>query len=181
MVLEYQRNVDEDCFDIIVKRFNNLINKIKRKLNNQSDIEDLEQELLLKIHKVILMFKFQNQVDNKYISEYLKIYQEFNEKDYVMFSNERQFVSYLEKALIRCYIDFKRKKPIENYIIDEIPDQSETKEEIKYTKSEKLLMEIIGNNQQKLTNEKIGQLLGISRQAVSKKKKKIFEKIKGKM
>ena len=86
LIKEYQYTQSEDCYQEIINIFSNLINKYVNKADVY-DREDLKQEILIRIHIVLLKFK---------ITE--------TEKD------ESQFKKYLEITIKNMYIDYKRKQ-----------------------------------------------------------------------
>lgn len=85
LVKEYQLNQNNECYIEIVSIFENLINKYVNKAEIE-DRDDLKQEMLMKIHIVLLKFK---------IYDY--------EKD------ESEFKKYLEVTIRNVFIDYKRK------------------------------------------------------------------------
>ena len=85
LVKEYQLNQNNECYIEIISIFENLINKYVNKAEIE-DRDDLKQEMLMKIHIVLLKFK---------IYDY--------EKD------ESEFKKYLEVTIRNVFIDYKRK------------------------------------------------------------------------
>ena len=85
LVKEYQLNQNNECYIEIISIFGNLINKYVNKAEIE-DRDDLKQEMLMKIHIVLLKFK---------IHDY--------EKD------ESEFKKYLEVTIRNVFIDYKRK------------------------------------------------------------------------
>ena len=59
LVIDYQKTNDEKTFDRLLKVFDNLINKYV-KLSKNKDFEDIKQELIMVLYKIIRHFKIKN-------------------------------------------------------------------------------------------------------------------------
>ncbi|MBQ8292407.1 MAG: sigma-70 family RNA polymerase sigma factor [Bacilli bacterium] len=124
----------------------------------------MQQEILMKIHRICLSFKIIKEVG--------------------LDDNENQFIKYIEVTIKNIYYDYLRKDRdilIEN--LDLI------KEEKNVSNFEKLLfneltekeidfLSLFIENGKLLTDQEVANKLGISQQAVNKKRLKIYRKVK---
>lgn len=227
LVISYQKEKSDIALNEIFKIVKPIIKKYENKVPKFYQ-DDLSQEMLMRIHKLVETFKislnnsliinefekinYQTIEDDLYFKSFLKKYGSEKIKlslnnplhlkqlkeEYNLFCNEKQFIDCLNKRLKSTYIDFLRKYRNHNdleiislnktnldnlEIIDTVIDNTEqdintfinkydfTNEEIKFILSfiEKgaILSEI-----------RVAEKLGISQQAVNKRKKKIIKKYK---
>ena len=208
LVIRYQHNMEDYIFEQIVNHYQNLIFSI---IKNESKFnqEDIYQDMLFALYKVIKNFKIINIIPNditekqlkmnKYFSSFINKYNYFDLIDLTHecnnFYNENQFNYYVKQRLKSIYIDylksnkyFNNKKYSLNLInennielIDLVLDPS-TLKQISYldlidlTEEEKQFLKCFIENGQVLSEKEVGIKLGMSQQAVNKKKKKIKEK-----
>ena len=166
--------------------------------------EDLRQEIIYKIYKSIINFKidvikFNEETYNlelKKINEFIKIYNLYDKSkkiifyEYQLFNQENQLKIYISKTCENTRISFYKKYIAKDenvdlinaemvdeysaYIMDEV-----LLEKLKSLKKEEYnFIFSLFNNKKKITLTEIAKKEGISIQAVSKRKKKILEKLK---
>lgn len=141
--------------------FKNLINKYLRKILKQEQ-NDFRQEVLMKIYHIVKVFKIN--------------------KDYSHISNENQFIKYIELTIKNTYIDYLKKRRRQEIFIEDLDVVEDKKDEISYdenilTEEDKNFLNLFSKNGQALTEKEVGVILGISQQAVNKRKQKIYQKI----
>ena len=141
--------------------FKNLINKYLRKILKQEQ-NDFRQEVLMKIYHIVKVFEIN--------------------KDYSHISNENQFIKYIELTIKNTYIDYLKKRRRQEIFIEDLDVVEDKKDEISYyedilTEEDKNFLNLFLKNGQALTEKEVGVILGISQQAVNKRKQKIYQKI----
>lgn len=161
IVIKYQQNQEEEDFLEIVNKFKNLIQKYQKKIIKQEQ-KDFRQEILMKIHRIVKFFKIS--------------------KNCSLPDNEKQFVKYIEVSIKNTYIDYLKKEKKQEILIEDeekIEDKKDIKsyEEDILTEEDKKFLNLFLKNGQALTEKEVGKKLGISQQAVNKRKKKIYQKI----
>ncbi len=89
--MKYKESHNNEVFELIIDKFKNLIKKYVNKVDI-IDREDIEQEILIKIHNICSSFKI---LDNQSLD------------------NEKQFIKYIDVTVRNVYIDYLRTK-VEN-------------------------------------------------------------------
>ena len=185
MKLDY---IIKEKFEIIYDLpIDNFINVYENILYYQKNTEKLINE---KIKYVISFYKMYNEIiSNKSLTT------EEIEYEFILFCNERRLNKYLYTSFQRLCIDIGKKvmkikenegislnmKIHDNIELQEIVEDKNKEKEFLYDvnvflpEEKKLLMYFYVEN---LSASKIGKILGITKQAVSKKKRKILEKYK---
>lgn len=195
-IIRYQQTKKNDTFNKIIKDINYIINKNLKKLDKEYK-DDLKQEILMSIFKVVNNFKIKNlNADLSYIDNFKEKYKNetnYNfEEEYNLFCNENQFRKYINILCKNKVIDFIRKEKQENIIslnrlVDENTELLELIKE-KEIKDIKILysskdLEFLNNfieENRILTQKEVAKKLGTSQQVISYKIKKIKEKLKNK-
>lgn len=123
--------------------------------------------MLMKIHNICSSFKI---LDNQ-----------------ILIDNEKQFIKYIEVTVRNVYIDYLRNKVEDKEALIENTDSIEEKIEVYnektllfdgLTKEEIKLLNLFIENGKIISLKKVAEKIGISKQAVYKKIKKIRNKIK---
>ena len=192
LVYSYQQCINDDTFGEIVEILNPII---KHQINNIPlfDQEDVYQEILMKISERIFKFDLINYpISNQYIdnfkTKYKIIKEEFN-NEYRLFCLENQFIKYIIKICKSCISEYYRQNKHKTFSLDqkvyEYIELSDTVcksnktvnfDYFKLKKEDQYLLDLLINK--KYTQKEIGQVLGISQQAVCKKIQKIKEILK---
>lgn len=192
LVYSYQQCINDDTFNEIVEILNPII---KHQINNIPlfDQEDVYQEILMKISKRIFKFNLINYpTSNQYIDNFktkYKIIKEEFDNEYRLFCLENQFIKYIIKICKSCISEYYRQNKHKTISLDqkvykyiELPDtfcksnKTGNFDYFKLTKDDQYLLDLLINK--KYTQKEIGQILGISQQAVCKKIKKIKKILK---
>jgi len=192
LVYSYQQCINDDTFGEIVEILNPII---KHQINNIPlfDQEDVYQEILMKISERIFKFDLINYpTSNQYIDNFktkYKIIKEEFDNEYRLFCLENQFIKYIIKICKSCISEYYRQNMHKTISLDqkvyeyiELPDtvckfnKTGNFDYFKLTKDDQYLLDLLINK--KYTQKEIGQVLGISQQAVSKKIKKIKKILK---
>lgn len=192
-VIKYQETCDEQIFESLLNDFDLLIKKYTKKVD-KVDQEDIYQELLMKLFKIVKHFKIKNyQVDETYYKSFRNTIKDKSEShlEYVLFCNQNQFLKYLKVTFQNTINSYFRKQQ-ENYIFDVIDDLDQIEDycEFKQTSFKKLIEEtslslkdkeflsLFIENDKILTEQEVALKLKITQQAVNKRKNKILKKIK---
>lgn len=192
-VIKYQETCDEQIFESLLNDFDLLIKKYTKKVD-KVDQEDIYQELLMKLFKIVKHFKIKNyQVDETYYKSFRNTIKDKSEShlEYVLFCNQNQFLKYLKVTFQNTINSYFRKQQ-ENYIfdviddIDQIEDYCEFKqssfkkliEETSLSLKDKEFLSLFIEDDRILTEQKVALKLKITQQAVNKRKNKILKKIK---
>lgn len=203
MIIDYKKDNNDELFEKIVLSFRPLFLKYINKIH-KNHRDDMYQELLCTLLSVIRKFvitdydidnNYYKAFVNKYKIELLEISNEIKNLEYKLFCNENQFIKYLNTSLNNKIIDYYRNYKsnllnnaisLNSYIYEDV-ELIETIEDKAYQKtdffdmynfSEKELefLKCFLENGKVLSEEKVAKKLGISQQAVNKKKKKIIKK-----
>lgn len=189
----------DDLYQEILIKIYNVIDIFKINLNSLYEINiELVKNIKERNYYKILNEKYVNGYEEKYGDMVLVMYQ--NEKiqdselilELSYFCNENQFINYINKSINSAFVNFVRNKKSEYNINIKRERRKKNKiEEVNYLElldqlflkynlldeEKKFLKMFIENN--KLISEKtVGRKLGISQQAVNKRKKKITNKLK---
>lgn len=189
----------DDLYQEILIKIYNVIDIFKINLNILYEINiELVKNIKERNYYKILNEKYVNGYEEKYGDMVLVMYQ--NEKiqdselilELSYFCNENQFINYINKSINSAFVNFVRNKKSEYNINIKRERRKKNKiEEVNYLElldqlflkynlldeEKKFLKMFIENN--KLISEKtVGRKLGISQQAVNKRKKKITNKLK---
>lgn len=189
----------DDLYQEILIKIYNVIDTFKINLNILYEINiELVKNIKERNYYKILNEKYVNGYEEKYGDVVLIMYQ--NEKiqdselilELSYFCNENQFINYINKSINSAFVNFVRNKKSEYNINIKRERRKKNKiEEVNYLElldqlflkynlldeEKKFLKMFIENN--KLISEKtVGRKLGISQQAVNKRKKKITNKLK---
>lgn len=189
----------DDLYQEILIKIYNVIDIFKINLNILYEINiELVKNIKERNYYKILNEKYVNGYEEKYGDMVLVMYQ--NEKiqdselilELSYFCNENQFINYINKSINSAFVNFVRNKKLEYNINIKRERRKKNKiEEVNYLElldqlflkynlldeEKKFLKMFIENN--KLISEKtVGRKLGISQQAVNKRKKKITNKLK---
>ena len=192
-VIKYQETCDEQIFESLLNDFDLLIKKYTKKVD-KVDQEDIYQELVMKLFKIIKYFKINNhQVDETYYKSFLNTIKDSREShsEYVLFCNQNQFLKYLKVTFQNTINSYFRKQQ-ENFIfdviddLDQIEDYSEFKqssfkniiEETSLSLKDKEFLSLFIEDDRILTEREVALKLKITQQAVNKRKNKILKKIK---
>lgn len=195
-IIKYQQTKDNDTFNKIIKDINYIINKNLKKIEKKHK-DDLKQEILMSIFKVVNNFKIKTlNTDLSYIDNFKEKYKHetnYNlEEEYNLFCNENQFRRYIEVLCKNKVIDFIRKEKHENVIslnnlvdennelLDMIKDEEIKEKEITYSSKDLEFLNHFIEDDRILTQKEVGEKLGISQQVVSYKIKKIKKFLKNK-
>lgn len=188
-IIKYQQTKENDTFNKIIKDINYIINKNLKKLDKEYK-DDLKQEILMSIFKVVNNFKIKTlNTDILYIDNFKEKYKNVTnynmEEEYNLFCNENQFRKYIDILCKNKVIDFIRKEKHENVIslnnlvdeknelLDMIKDEKIKEKEITFSSKNLEFLNHFIENDRILTQKEVAKKLGISQQAVSKKIKKI--------
>lgn len=219
LVEKYQKEESDIILNLIFEKIKPMLIKYRNKVPKFYQ-DDLNQEMLMRTHKLIKDFKINSNYkiilvneenidyklieNNLYLQKFLKIYQRETldnsklNQEYNLFCNEKQFINCLNIRLKSTYIDFIKKN--KNYInqniislnqinleniemIDAIIDDFEPIETLLLGKHNltndelNFILEFMEKGRI-LSETKVGKKLGISQQAVNKRKKKIINKYK---
>lgn len=186
LVIDYQKTNDEKTFDRLLKVFDNLINKYV-KLSKNKDFEDIKQELIMVLYKIIKHFKIKNhEISQFYLEKFKTKYQitKFDYKEFNLFCNENEFLKYVEVSFRNHLISYYRKQTKEECIefVEDLEDYPDiiSYEDIKFelNQQEMAFLSLFIENNHLLTEKEVAKKLGISQQAVSKRKNKIIKKYK---
>lgn len=203
LIIEYKKNENNYTFEEIVFSFKPLILKYMKKVLKYY-WEDIYQELLfglfLAINKFIIVdykfnFKWIKKFKEKYSTLLCRKTKEMFKYEYVLFCNENQFIRYLNKSLSNIVSDFYRDYKEEFSVtivslndliyenlelIDVIPDTTYEKNSLfdKYSFTDKEInfINTFIEDRKVISEDKVAKKLGISQQAVNKKKTKIINK-----
>lgn len=97
-----------------------------------------------------------------------------------LLDNEYQFIKYIEKTVHNCYIDFlrqlRRKVILNTNDIEDVKSEG-NRNNYSLTNKERDFLNLFYKDGQALTEKEVAKKLGISQQAVSKRKRKIYQKI----
>lgn len=192
LVYSYQQCKNDDTFSEIVEILNPII---KHQINNIPlfDQEDVYQEILMKISERIFKFDLINYpTSNQYIDNFktkYKIIKEEFDNEYRLFCLENQFIKYIIKICKSCISEYYRQNMHKTISLDQkVYEYNELSDTVcksnktgnfdyfKLTKEDQYLLDLLINK--KYTQKEIGQILGISQQAVCKKIKKIKKILK---
>ena len=209
LVIKYQIKREDEIYEKIL---NNFINNINSYLNKtcKEDIEDVYQEMLYGLYKVINNFKI-NKLDD-YSKSHQELYKNIYYNNFIdtnktdnknktlyefnLFCNENQFICYINKRFKSIYINYCKNKQkeiksislnnydlLENEYIDILIDSSNINKQsiidvIDLSKDDEEFLYNFIENGQVLSEKEVGKKLGISQQAVHKRKKIIQEKYK---
>ena len=187
LVKKFQQSSNDNTFSDIVDILNPII---KHQIENIPSYyqDDIYQEILMKISKALLRFNLDNQLisneyRNSFMAKYGKIVSEFD-NEYKLFCFENQFIKYIIKICKSCVSDYYRHNKTKNIslnkkdhnqieLIDTICESINlAHNDILDLNSEDLFIIDLWINK-KYTQKEIGQILGISQQAVCKRIKKI--------
>ena len=183
LVNSYQQCINDDTFSEIVEILNPII---KHQINNIPlfDQEDVYQEILMKISERIFKFDLINYpISNQYIdnfkTKYKIIKEEFN-NEYRLFCLENQFIKYIIKICKSCISEYYRQSKHKTFSLDQKvyeyielfdtvckSNKTVNFDYFKLKKEDQYLLDLLINK--KYTQKEIGQVLGISQQAVCKK------------
>lgn len=203
LVINYQNTKDDIFFEKILEELKNLIYYNIKKIPISYQ-EEIYQELLLGLYNVLITFKInynikinqqeiENQnITNKYLLAFIEKYKNdllrVNNKDlfineFILFCNENQFINYINKRFKSIRISFYQKQEKEKAIYEKyleiIKLSSNNTYNIKYLDvEEKAFLKLFVDKERILTQKEVGDILGISQQAISRKLKKIKEKYK---
>lgn len=218
LVIDYQKNQDNDIFEKLVEQLKEIL-RFKFYKIPLKDQDDLYQEMLIGLNKLINNFKvLDNYIVNNHLFEndnlikyqrygvgyikeefdinyldgfidkysndlFIKAFKDKESKElfiyeYNLFCNENQFKRLLILKCESMYIDYLRhnKSIIDDIFINEEIVIDKKKEFIDIPKEDKELLEMIMKD--KLTEQQVADKLGITQQAVNKRKKKIIDKLK---
>lgn len=204
-IQEYQNSKEDYLFEMIVKKVEKIIYSHLRKVSKQYK-DDVYQEMLMGLYRLLQTFKIREHEENAdYLNNFSLAFDEGNAKEknwkeeYQYFCNEKQFIECLNKRLHSVYVDFLRRLSYEmsleicNFDIEddrniEVRDKTEEYKETDYellkhygmSDKEITFLKNFIDGQCILTEKAVGIKLGISQQAVHKRKKKIVEKYKNK-
>lgn len=197
LVIDYQKTFQNEIYEEIIKLLNPVI-EIALQSVPIFYKDDIRQEILLNIYQVIKKYQLRDN-SNKYMTNFIKQYQQnpllskMTDKElkleYYLFCNENQLKKYISKTIKTKIIDYLRKYN-NNYIhlnikmtdktelLDYIQDRPKYKFDLNtlcLNCDERFLLDLLIN---KFTEKQIGNILGITQQAVNKRKKKLLKKIK---
>ena len=192
-VIKYQETCDEQIFESIINDFDLLIKKYVN-IVNKKDQEDIHQELLMKLFKIVKHFKIKNyQVDDIYYKNFRNTIKDKSEShlEYVLFCNQNQFLKYLKVTFQNTINSYFRKQQ-ENIIFDTIDDIDQiedyngfmqqnfknTIEETSLSLKDKEFLSLFIEDDRILTEREVALKLKITQQAVNKRKNKILKKFK---
>ena len=195
-IIKYQQTKENDTFNKIIKDINYIINKHLKKLEKNNK-EDLKQEILMSIFKVVNNFKIKTlNADLSYIDNFKEKYKNetnYNfEEEYNLFCNENQFRKYIDLLCKNKVIDFIRKEKQENIIslnslvnenteLLELIKEKEIKDiKIQYSSKDLEFLNNFIEENRILTQKEVAKKLGTSQQVISYKINKIKKKIKNK-
>ena len=204
-IQEYQNSKEDYLFEIIVKKVEKIIYSHLQKVSKQYK-DDVYQEMLIGLYRLLQTFEIREHEENAaYLNNFFLALDEESLKEknwkqeYQYFCNEKQFIECLNKRLHSVYVDFFRKLSYEmsleicNFDIEddrniEVRDKTEEYKEKDYellkdygmSDKEITFLKNFIDGQCILTEKEVGIKLGISQQAVNKRKKKIIEKYKNK-
>lgn len=204
-VEEYQTSKEDYLFEKIVKETEKILYSHLQKVS-KSYKEDVYQEMLMGLYRLLQTFEIRkNEEDSKYLNNFVLTFDEESIKEknwkqeYQYFCNEKQFIECLNQRLHSVYVDFIRRLNNEMSLEicsfdiedDKNIEMRDRTEEYKENNFELLKHYEMGDKeitflknfidgQSILTEKEVGIKLGISQQAVHKRKKKIVEKYKNK-
>ncbi|MEI3527379.1 MAG: hypothetical protein V8R15_04955 [Bacilli bacterium] len=204
-IQEYQNTKEDYLFEIIVKKVEKIIYSHLQKISKQYK-DDVYQEMLMGLYRLLQTFEIREYEENAdYLNNFFLAFDEESIKEenwrqeYQYFCNEKQFIECLNKRLHYVYVDFLRRLSYEmsleicNFDIGddrniEVRDKTEEYKENDYellknyglSDKEITFLKNFIDEQCILTEKEVGIKLGISQQAVHKRKKKIIEKYKNK-
>lgn len=191
-VIKYQETNDELIFESLISDFDLLIKKYVN-IVNKKDQEDIYQELLMKLFKIVKHFKIKNyQVDDIYYKNFRNTIKDKSESqlEYVLFCNQNQFLKYLKVTFQNTINSYFRKQQ-ENFIFDTIDDIDQiedyngfmqqnfknTIEETSLSLKDKEFLSLFIEDDRILTEQEVALKLKITQQAVNKRKNKILKKL----
>ena len=176
LIISYQKDREDECFEQIILKLENVINKGLANVS-QNDFEDLRQNILMKVHKVILNFNIlindESDVSKicaqflKYISMAIQsVRNKFYNNTY-NFNNELVKLNKInpEGEELNELISDKSYEDECNYFLPKLSDE------------ENNFLNLFIQGNVVLTEKEVANKLGLTQQAVHKRKKKIIEKI----
>lgn len=200
-IIKYQESKEEYLFNNIIKDINYIIKKHLNKVDSNYK-EDIYQEILMSIYKVINKFKIKTlNNDLTYLNNFIDKYQIKNNLqidllyEYNLFCNENQFRKYIDKTclFIKCkYIRDNEKhlnKVSLNTIVEENIELIDlVKDNQKLFANINVLEDILKKEEidfissfieggRILTQKEVASKLGISQQLVSYRFNKIKKKL----
>lgn len=178
LVIEYQKNKKDELFEKIINLLQDLINYMLSDINYYYR-QDIYQEVLMKIHNAIFKFNIKIINDND-----LKII-------------EAQFKKYINKIIVSVTKDFLKDKTNKFHhnliqlnkinddgieVIETIKDESIVEESkfwiYSFDNKEVEFLNLFIDNNRILTEKEVVKKLGITQQAVHKRKNNIIKKQK---
>lgn len=204
-IQKYQNSKEDYLFEMIVKKEEKIIYYHLQKVSKKYK-DDVYQEMLIGLYRLLQTFEIREHEENAdYLNKFFLVFNEESIKEenwrqeYQYFCNEKQFIECLNKRLHSIYVDFLRRLSYEmsleicNFDIEddrniEVRDKTEEYKEKDYellkdygiSDKEITFLKNFIDGQCILTEKEVGIKLGISQQAVHKRKKKIIEKYKNK-
>lgn len=198
-VIKYQKiykkyhYYDSELFKEIALFFEPLILKILKKIKNKIN-KDIYQEMIIKLNYLIIKFDIKKyDYDIKYIKNYIEEKKTKKEKiiyyEYNLFCNQNQLLKYVKRSLLNFVIDIVRKNEREKKkiilkdfrVIDNYEKEINFKKDPleKLTNSQKeFVFSFLDKDNNVLSERDVAKKLGITQQAVNKRKAKIKKILK---
>ena len=194
LVMLYQKDKNNEIFEEIIDYLMSMIKSVIKEIPILYR-DDVYQEIImsldkffknLKTEKLIISYKYLNNFKQKFPN----ISYNFD-YEYQLFCKENQLINYIKKILNSCINNFYRKNQISCISLNQKNNNQieliyliKDKENIEFSlfetydllEDEYQLVYLL-LNKPKYTQKQIGQILGISQQAVNKKIQKLRKKI----
>lgn len=195
LVILYQKDTKNEIFKEIVESLTPMIRSFIKSIPILYQ-DDVYQEIIMLLDKAIKKFKTDNiNIDYKYLDNFKIKYPDIESNldyEYRLFCKENQLINYFKKICNSCINDFYRQNKIKHIslnqknknqieLLDLIKDNEINEFSLYETYDlleEEYQLLCLMLNKNKYTQKQIGQILGISQQAVNKRIQKLRKKLK---
>lgn len=205
---KYDDDLFEFIVNYFEKNITYYINKVKEVIKDDLK-QDLLYSIYKAINTFEININTKTNIDildkNKYFKKYVYENSDLKQDDIIqelnLYNNQNQFIDYILKRLYSTYIDFSKCKYCKDFsntislnsvnnegeeLINKIFDNNFYKEQTKFdlmdlSKKELMFLNYFIENGIQLSEQEVAKKLGISQQAVNKKKKQIIKKYEYKL